>query len=167
MLTSDELVLHSQAIVRCFVEQLLCRALNSMAENPYQAPHSSCDQGALPGVTVLSRIPLHITAECLFQLDVRADRLVHRIQRAAEVCMFSVIARRDDRFILHRGSNWHAIYTFDIRKIPTVATVTVQSHGQIHVVFRCQSIWQISTSGDATRLLRELTLFQTACLAGG
>ncbi len=142
--------------------------LKLMAENPYKAPEVNCDHEAdLSGVTVHTRFPLHITVERLFQVNTSAVSLADRIQRAAMACRFSFTERPDHSFLLHRGSSWHGFYTFDIRKLPTVAIVSIRSPDQIHVVFRCQSVWQFSTAGDARRLLRELTLFQTWCQAHG
>jgi hypothetical protein len=70
-------------------------------------------------------------------------------------------------FIYHRGSHWQAVYTFDIRKVPTEVVVRFipETQGVCFCSFTCGSWLQASTPDDEARLSAEMDLLE-ACLKG-
>ena len=90
------------------------------------------------------------------QLEVWAER--YGFQRAPDEA---------DDFVYRRGSHWHAMYTFDIRKVPTEVRVRVihDELGTCICSMSCGSWFQYSTPGDERRLSAELDLLE-ACLKG-
>ncbi len=73
----------------------------------------------------------------------------------------------EEDFVYRRGSHWHALYTFDIRKVPTKVSVRVLHDGPGACVctMSCGSWFQFSTPGDVKRLSDEMDLLE-ACLKG-
>lgn len=67
-----------------------------------------------------------------------------------------------------RGSHWHAVYTFDIRKIPTrVAVMALPLSGQVVCTLRCGSWLTVQTPGDRARLESLLDSLVVGVLAAG
>jgi hypothetical protein len=66
-----------------------------------------------------------------------------------------------------RGSHWHAIYTFDIRKVPTEVRVRFagDQFDSCMCSMVCGSWLQVNTPGDQKRLAEQMDLLQ-ACLEG-
>jgi hypothetical protein len=73
----------------------------------------------------------------------------------------------ENTFIFSRGSHWQALYTFDIRKVPTTVTVEMRSDkdGLCQCGMTCGSWLQISAPRDQQRLSEQMDLLE-ACLKG-
>ena len=140
-----------------------------MDENPYRPPQSAAQTPIVqPGVVVRCRFPLDITADRTVDIDVRtADEFEHRVPEAAQTCGYTIVAQRKHQWTLRRGSLWHALYTFDIRKLPTTTTIDLISPGRIHIHLRCQSSLTISTPGDRKRFECELDDLERELLGSG
>jgi hypothetical protein len=68
-------------------------------------------------------------------------------------------------FVFKRGSQWSAVYTFDIRKVPTEARVTwvASTPGLCICTMNVASWLQMPTPGDETLLSEQMDLLE-ACL---
>ena len=141
---------------------------NIMADNPYRPPQSEPEHSLVPaGVIVRHRLPLDITADRTVDIDVATDVLEQRVQQAAQSCGYTIADRHGQQWTLKRGSVWHAIYTFGVRRLPTTATIEMKSPTRLHIHLHCHSALTISTPGDAKRLSHELDDLERAiCLAG-
>ena len=95
-------------------------------------------------------------AEVLERLDFWANR--YRFARSADV---------NDAFVFTRGSEWHALYTFDIRKVPTRVEVVLipRELGLCICTMTCESWFQVTAPGDEWRLSEQVDLLE-ACLKG-
>lgn len=126
-----------------------------MAENPYSPPqHPTHSELGLPGVVVRGRFPLDIIAHRAVAID--TEGLDHRIRWAAQSCGFRIETQTAERWTLRRGSLWHAVYTFGVRKLPASVTIVVISPTRLHIEMLCTSPLTISTPGDEKRISREL-----------
>ena len=85
----------------------------------------------------------------------------------AERYGFTRDADDGDDFVFKRGSQWSAVYTFDIRKVPTEARVTwiASTPGLCVCTMNVASWLQTPTPGDETLLSEQLDLLE-ACLKG-
>ena len=70
-----------------------------------------------------------------------------------------------DEFVFKRGSQWSAVYTFDIRKVPTEARITwvTSTPGLCVCTMNVASWLQVPTPGDESLLSEQLDLLE-ACL---
>jgi hypothetical protein len=91
------------------------------------------------------------------------DRLLGWAERYGFAMENSVVGD----FVFRRGSHWRALYTFDLRKIPTVVAIDFDSANGEEVTCRmqCGSWLQFSTPGDPKRLAEQMDLLE-ACLKG-
>jgi hypothetical protein len=103
-----------------------------------------------------------IESKC-FSLDEMLDRLEFWADR------YGFWRSTDDGkdIVYRRGSHWHALYTFDIRKVPTEVRIhnTHDEVGTCVCTISCGSWLQFSTPGDERRLSQEMDLLE-ACLKG-
>jgi hypothetical protein len=139
-----------------------------MSDNPYQPPQ--CATKVLtgrPGVVIQRRFPLEVIANRTVLIDVDANEFTHQVCRAAETCGYAIVAQRDRQWTLRRGSLWHALYTFDVRKLPTTTTVALTTLGKMEIRLHCQSALTFSTPGDEERFERELDSLEAELLRGG
>jgi len=69
--------------------------------------------------------------------------------------------RSPETFLFKRGSGWAAVYTFDVRKLPTTVTVTLTDRGDDRVLILVNynvsgKGLQIFTSGDREKIEAEM-----------
>ena len=128
-----------------------------MIENPYCPPNY--DPGSLLGpddVVVHSRFPLDITAQRTICVEMSEEMLERRVQSLFQSCGFAMVNRSDRKWTFLRGSLWNALYTFDIRKLPTTVVLEMISATQLSIWLRVYSVLTVSTIGDSKRLSQEL-----------
>lgn len=137
-----------------------------MADNPYQPPQCETHSGLGPlDVVVRSRIPLHITANRVVDIDTEA--LGRRVQFAAQSCGYTIETAGENKWALYRGSLWLAAFTFGVRNLPTTVTIEVISPTRLQIDLRCHSALTISTPGDAERISQELDELERQLIHGG
>ena len=95
------------------------------------------------------------------------EQVRERLSRWAERYGFVGADSDDDGLAFKRGSHWQALYTFDIRKVPTVVRITLgASEGaQVSCRLSCGSWLQFAAPGDQKRLAEQFDLLE-ACLKG-
>jgi hypothetical protein len=108
---------------------------------------------------------MNIKIERSFALDVAATELRARLLAWAERAGFRFVEESPGRWLFRRGSQLHALYSFDIRKIPTVLEVKhLPAAGKVAVSLICGSWSQLLTSSDRDKLENETaTLFAWLC----
>lgn len=112
--------------------------------------------------------PMRITVKRLVETGCRSEEeLADRLGFWAARYGFRRAPDGIGCFVYERGSHWHAIYTFDIRKVPTEVRVTLLDDGAgiCRCTISCGSWLQISTPGDEDRLSQEMDLLE-ACIGG-
>ena len=131
-----------------------------MIENPYSPPHS--DSSPLyPDIDVRSRFPLEITGQRTIFWDMSEEMLDRQVQLLTRSCGFAITNRSKRNWTLQRGSLWHALYTFNIRKLPTTVVLDMISAKQLSIWLRCSSVLTFSTPGDAKRISQVLDELET------
>ncbi len=114
------------------------------------------------------RFPMHVTTKRLVESGTHSKaEILARLDLWADRYGFARSADDAEDFIYVRGSHWHALYTFDIRKVPTQVRIRMLNDdlGTCVCTMTCGSWLQISTYGDEKRLSDELDLL-AACLQG-
>ena len=111
---------------------------------------------------------MNIKHERQVQLEAKPEDVAARLKRWALAARFICTHESPNHWSFHRGSHWHALYTFDIRKMPTDVQVFVTSESPL--VARCEwsigSLLTISTPGSAERISEQFDLL-VAYLKGG
>jgi hypothetical protein len=99
--------------------------------------------------------------------------LFRRLEFWARRYGFELIANvAEGDFVFKRGSHWQAVYTFDIRKVPTQVEIRLidEEHGICRCTMSCGSALQMTAPNDDRRLSEQMDLLE-ACLkeaiAGG
>lgn len=130
-----------------------------MDDNPYQSPQTSTDAS---GVVVRSRFPLDIVGDRTLITRISAVELSNRVHEAAQSGGYSIGAHDVECWTLRRGSHWDALYTFNIRKVPTTVVIQRNSMERIHIHLHCRSCLQISISKarDKQRIASELEFLE-------
>ena len=132
----------------------------TMLKSPYCPPH--CNSSPLyPDVDVRSRFPLDITGQRTIVLNISDEILEQRVQLLARSCGFAITNRSERNWTLQRGSLWHALYTFHVRKLPTTVALEMISAKQLSILLRCRSVLTVATPGDAKRISQELDELET------
>jgi hypothetical protein len=97
----------------------------------------------------------------------KMDALTRRGLVNAVVCGYTIETPSENKWTLCRGSLWHAVFTFDVRKLPTTVTIEVISPTRLHIDLLCHSALTISTPGDPKRISRELDELERQLVHGG
>jgi len=94
------------------------------------------------------------------QLEGTAADVAARLKRWAQATGFVCTSESPKRWLFHRGSNWKALYTFDIRKVPTDVEVSIQTESSLsaHCVWHTHSPLTLTTPGDPDRISEQLDL---------
>ena len=94
------------------------------------------------------------------ELDATGSDISGRLSRWADKCGFDCIRDTSQGWAYQRGSKVAAVYTFDIRKIPTDVEVSVVSEEpfKINCKWRVHSGLTISTHGDTERIAEQFDL---------
>lgn len=75
---------------------------------------------------------------------------------------FQSAAEETDSLTMKRGSHWSAAFTFDIRKIPSTLSVSVEGEYPclLTIELRCKSPLAMQTPGDKGKLEKDLNLLE-------
>ena len=103
---------------------------------------------------------MNIKIERQFQIDIAADELSKRLRKWAENAGFFCTSERPQFWCYRRGNSFSALYTFDIRKIPTEVSISVVSENplQVHCSFHVKTLCQIALPGDPKRVTEQMDL---------
>jgi hypothetical protein len=97
---------------------------------------------------------MHTKSDRQVQLEATPADVAGRLKRWAQTARFICTSESPNRWSFHRGSHWKALYTFDIRKIPTDVQIVLTSESPL--VAQCEwsmgSLLTFSTPGDAERI---------------
>jgi hypothetical protein len=97
---------------------------------------------------------MDIKYERKLQIEIALVETATRLKHWAQAANFVCIMDSPKQWSFRRGSHWNAIYTFDIRKIPTDVEISVVSENPtfVNCEWRVHSPLHISTSGHAKRI---------------
>ena len=103
---------------------------------------------------------MDITQERQFEIDLSPNEISVRLKKWAASGSFVCNTDTPQRWSFERGSQFAALYTFDIRKLPTKVNVALLagSPPNLHCTFRVGSPFQFSTSGDPKRVSEQLDI---------
>jgi hypothetical protein len=100
---------------------------------------------------------MHIELRRTVERAIEPDELRLLLLAWAEAAGFRLAEDLPGRWEFRRGSEWHAVYTFDVRKVPAeVVVLHLPISGQIAFALTCGSIWQMATPGDRVKLEQDL-----------
>src|SRR5262245_4159735 len=101
---------------------------------------------------------MNITLERSVPLEISPAELDDRLKRWAEANGFRYRCESAGRWMFHRGSQWCALYTFDIRKVPTQVVVEFigEPPAMIHCSLNCRSWLQFPTPWEKRTLENDL-----------
>lgn len=94
------------------------------------------------------------------QIEASRQEVCARVNAWAAHCGFVLETLADDQLVFAKGSSWHAIYTFDIQKLPTRVSIILSGEAPTGVdcTFGVESLFSISTPGDAKKVSEQLDL---------
>lgn len=111
---------------------------------------------------------MHLTLKRLVGSGCRSRAgLIERLAFWADRYGFRPAAAAGSDFVYTRGSHWQALYTFDLRKVPTEVRVRFvdDEAGDCLCTMTCGTWLQFSAPGDEQRLAEQMDLLE-ACLKG-
>ncbi len=98
--------------------------------------------------------------------DISPERFRARLLAWAEGHGFTAAEELPNRWVLRRGSPWHALYTFNIRKVPTeIVARHLPLTGEVACSLVCGSPFQLITPWERATLQKDFDSL-LACLAG-
>ncbi|MFA6292035.1 MAG: hypothetical protein WC637_09655 [Victivallales bacterium] len=94
------------------------------------------------------------------QIEASQQEVSQRANAWAAKCDFVLENQSANQMVFQRGSHWYAVYTFDVRKLPTVVSITFSEQAPLNVdcVFNIGSPFSISTPGDPKRVSEQFDL---------
>jgi hypothetical protein len=96
---------------------------------------------------------MRIELKRVIELSISAELLRERLIGWSVLAGFTEGKALPDRWTFHRGSGWSAMWSFDVREVPTeVTAVHLPLSGQVAVALVCSSMWSMETPGDRPRL---------------
>lgn len=96
---------------------------------------------------------MHIELSRVVDLEISAELLQERLTGWAVLAGFTLGPVAPDRWEGRRGSAWAALWTFSVRKVPTVVTVVrLPISRQVAVSLVCSSVWQVELPYERRRL---------------
>lgn len=103
---------------------------------------------------------MNVEHERELELDATAKDVSDRLNRWATASAFICIRETAQGWSYERGSSLAALYTFDIRKIPTDVQVDILSENPltVHCKWHVEAALTISTPGDAKRIAEQFDL---------
>jgi hypothetical protein len=95
-----------------------------------------------------------------------APEMAARVWRWTTRKGFASVEREPERWVFQRGSHWHALYTFNYRKVPTTLTVEPLSSDRVVVFTLCCGSWlSLMTRSDRVALEAESeSLLEWVCV---
>jgi len=103
---------------------------------------------------------MNIRIQRQFQTESDVTTIRERLRRWSDKYGFSTMRDQDTEWEFRRGSHLVAAFTFDVRKIPTVATITVPEDkpSQVECIMHVKSPWSFATPGDPKRVEEQVEL---------
>lgn len=103
---------------------------------------------------------MNIQQQRVIQIDASRQDLIQRANAWAAKSEFVLETQSMNQMVFKRGSHWHAIYTFDVRKLPTTVSLMFsgQSPANVECTFKVGSPLSISTPGDSKRVSEHFDL---------
>lgn len=103
---------------------------------------------------------MDLRQERTIELDASPAQVAGRLQTWAQASGFICTNKAPRRWVFARGSTAQALWTFDIRKVPTEAEVEIVSDAPAMVRFsmHVKSGLQVQTGGDAKRVSEQMDL---------
>ena len=83
------------------------------------------------------------------QIGASYQELCTRVSDWAADCGFVMETLGDEELVFKRGSSWHAIYTFDIAKLPTTVSIALSGEAPIKADCTYTVASRLSTSTPA------------------
>lgn len=68
---------------------------------------------------------MNIQQQRTVQIEASKEELCRRTKTWAAKSEFILESESDNESVFTRGSHWHAIYTFDVRKMPTRVSIRI------------------------------------------
>ncbi len=104
---------------------------------------------------------MRLTANPVINIDATKDTILLRIKNWASEQGFKTLSDNGERLVFKRGSVLTALFTFDIKKIPTTIEVNITGNGPFTVNsrFEVASFLQVTTDGDQRRLEDQVQIF--------
>lgn len=104
---------------------------------------------------------MHLDAAPVVQVNEYRATVLARINAWALEGGFQVVtANATERLVFERGSSWSAMWTFDIRKIPTRVEISIVGDGPctLYIKFAVSSGWQATSARDRTNFEEQVNL---------
>jgi hypothetical protein len=90
-----------------------------------------------------------------------AEEIQERVRAWATCMAYRLVEEQPGRWLLRRGSRWHALYTFDLHKIPCeVIVLHMPLSRQVACSLHCRSWRTFPTKWDQEMLEDELDLLR-------
>jgi hypothetical protein len=108
---------------------------------------------------------MQVELEHTLRQDISPERFRARLLAWAEANGFTAAEELPNRWVLRRGSHWHALYTFNIRKVPTAVVVRhLPLTGEVACSLVCGSPFQAIAPWERATLQKDFDSL-LACLA--
>ncbi len=94
------------------------------------------------------------------QIEATPIEIAARLKSWAKAANFACTVDSQKQWSFRRGSHWNAIYTFDIRKIPTNVEISITSENPLIVLceWHVHSPLHVATPGHPKRVTEQLNL---------
>lgn len=101
---------------------------------------------------------MEILQERQFEIDLSQNEIGARLDKWANSSGFVCTTITPQRWVFERGSKLAALYSFDIKKIPTNVYVSLlaSTPASLHCSFKVKSSLAMQTSGDSKRVSEQL-----------
>jgi len=103
---------------------------------------------------------VNIKQQRVFQIEASRQDVSQRANAWAAKCDFILETQSENQLSFTRGSHWHALYTFDVRKLPTKVSIALSGTSPVGAdcTFKVGSFFSISTPGDPKRVSEQFDL---------
>jgi len=103
---------------------------------------------------------VNIKQQRTFQVEASQQDVSQRANAWAAKSDFILEAQSENKMSFARGSHWHALYTFDVRKLPTKVSITLSGQSPVSAdcTFEVGSPFSIKTPGDTKRVSEQFDL---------
>ena len=97
---------------------------------------------------------MNIKQETTIEVHCDTEQLAGRLRTWAASADFTRTSTSPTGWLFHRGSNWQAVYTFDIRKVPTEVCVEISGRDPLRVYasMHCKSWLQYTSQRNRKHL---------------
>ena len=103
---------------------------------------------------------MNIQQQRTIQIEASQQDVIQRANAWAAKSEFVLETQSMNQAVFTRGSHWHALYTFDVRKLPTTVSLVFSGHSPVNVdcTFKVGSPLSLSTPGDRKRVSEHFDL---------